>query len=656
MKKIQTKIMMLVIIATLGVSIFCSVQSIIVTQSSTMSAIRELLMESTELAADSAKNAIEKYMVMIDEIADDPTLTDERLTAAQRQSFIQKKSNTYNMHFGGLANTSGYDSYHKTDISGTVFFKEAMKGKTYLTTPYVTEDEAFMVIAAPVMKDGIMKGVVYFQCDISILQNIVEMVNIGEDGEAYILDKEGTTIAYVDDELSLSQENAIKEAEENPDDEDMQTVAEIERKMIAGEKGIAEYHYNEDDSDNVQVYAPIEGTDGWSLAVNLDKNEFMHSAYVGNNIQVAVSALLCMAVILISTFISRSISRPIVKCADRLRQLSMGDLHSAVPEVKGRDEVRILADSTALLVKNFKIIVSEMGNILESIANGDLTKDIKSEIYVGDFDHLKNYLEMISNKLNNTMRGIVMATGRVSEGSRQVALSSGELSKGTIAQSSAVEQLSATIEDMDNDARQTAQLAMQTKDAVSSAETELKESNRQIERLNEAMNLITNSSNEISKIIDTIENIAFQTNILALNASVEAARAGETGKGFAVVAGEVRSLASKSDQAAKATKELIQNSIDAVESGSDIMQKVTKSVENVVSLSVGAAEQMDIVAEAVERQMSAIEQVTEAVGQISGVVQTNSTTAGESAAVSRKLSEQSEILTKLVNGFNLRKR
>ena len=655
MKKIQTKIMMLVVLAALGVSIINSIQSVVTTQSSTMSAIEHLLTETTQLAAMSAENAISTYTLTIGEIAKNPMLVDDSLTFSQKQSFLQTRVNAYYMRYGGLSDAAGYDAYHDVDISDTVFFKEAMKGKTYMSTPYIMDGDSFMVVSSPVMKDGVVKGVVYFQCDTYLLQSIVESVNIGENGEAYILDKEGTTIACVNYDLVLERENAIRLAAENPGNKDYQTVAAIEQKMIAGESGLAEYYFEEDDSNNVQVYAPIAGTDGWSIAINLDKDEFMKEAYAGNNRQIAVSVILCIVVIIIAAGISRSIADPIVKCAKRLQGLSEGDLKSAVPKVKSKDEVRILADSTAHLVENFRDIVEEMGRILGSIANGDLTQTTDGSHYPGDFSKLQDYLETIHQKLNNTISGIVEAAHHVSAGSGQVATSSSELSRGAIAQSSAVEQLSATIEDMDRDAKQTAQLAGQTKNAVNSAEVELQESSRYIASLNEAMNQITTSANEISHIISTIENIAFQTNILALNASVEAARAGEAGKGFAVVAGEVRDLASKADQAAKATKDLIQNSITAVESGSEIVEKVTESVADVVALSEQAAEQMDTVAEAVDRQMSAIEQVTDAVGQISGVVQSNSSAAEESAAVSKELSGQANILTKLVSGFSLRK-
>ncbi|MDE6963375.1 MAG: methyl-accepting chemotaxis protein, partial [Lachnospiraceae bacterium] len=220
---------------------------------------------------------------------------------------------------------------------------------------------------------------------------------------------------------------------------------------------------------------------------------------------------------------------------------------------------------------------------------------------------------------------------------------------------SAVVELSSTLADMDNEAKKNARLSEETKTTMDNARSKLQESSGHIDGLNEAMGLITSTSNEIKHIIDTIDDIAAQTNILALNASVEAARAGEAGKGFAVVANEVRELAHKSDEAAKATMDLIQRSIDAVSNGSEAVREVTVSVSDVSALAGQAAEQMDVMAKAVERQTNSINQVNLAVSQISEVVQSNSAAAEESASTSEELSNQAEVLNRLVGAFTLRR-
>lgn len=653
MKKIQTKIMLLVILGAMGVSIISTVLSTAISRNSTLSALEQTLRETTDLAALASRHMISTYTLTVAEIASSPILTSPEISLSDKQAFIQTKVDAYYMQFGGMADARGYDSVHDKDISQEPFFQAALEGQSYMSAPYSENNSMYLVVSAPILTDGKVQGVVYFHCDTNILQSIINEIQIGENGDAYILDKNGTTIAALDTDEVLRQENLIREMAANPHDRYIQELGSIEQKMVSGESGVGKYTYPEDNTNYIQGYAPIPGTDGWSVGVTISEDEFLHYAYVGNNIQLGAGIVLCIVVILISAFVCRSVTGPVVKCAQRLRALSEGDLNSPLPQAAGRDETRILADSTAHLVRNFKAMVEEINAMLSNIANGNLRTCSLKASYPGDFQSLKSDLMTIHEKLNHTLSGISEATAHVSASSAQVADSSAALSQGSTEQASSVVQLSSTLSDMDQDAKKTALLAEQAKTAMDDAYVRLQESSAHIDGLNSAMELITSTSGEIRHIIDTIKDIAFQTNILALNASVEAARAGTAGKGFSVVANEVRELASKSDEAAKATMELIHRSIAAVDSGSQAVAKVTSSVSQIAELSEQAASQMDVMAEAVERQTDSINQVSTAVSQISEVVQSNSATAQESAATSEELSQQAAVLNRLVGGFTL---
>ena len=377
---------------------------------------------------------------------------------------------------------------------------------------------------------------------------------------------------------------------------------------------------------------------------------------------VIMSSLVSVGVILVcimimTPYLKKTVSAPLAEITQVAGRLEKGDLgltsgQEIVISVHSNDEVGDLAQIFRETIQRLRSYIGEISGVLDSIASGDLTNSIQQD-YVGDFASIKRSLDGIENNLNNTMGQIKTSAEQVSAGSEQVSNSAQSLAQGATEQASSVEELSATVNEISENAKKTAQATREAGQFVEQAGAQLNISVEYVQQLNTAMAKISSSSEEISKIIATIENIAFQTNILALNAAVEAARAGAAGKGFAVVADEVRNLANKSDEAAKATKELIESSIASVNEGSDVVEKVTQSLTRTSESAGGVTEKMSIVVEAVESQTAAISQVTEGIDQISAVVQTNSATE-ECAAASEELSSQASLFRQLVRAFRLR--
>ena len=370
-------------------------------------------------------------------------------------------------------------------------------------------------------------------------------------------------------------------------------------------------------------------------------------------------AVIIVCVFFLAAFLKKTVSAPLAEITQVANRMERGDLglNDSNGErginVHSNDEVGQLARIFERTIHRLRSYIGEIASILDSISSGDLTASAQQE-YVGDFMSIKTSLDQIQFKLNDTMSQIRESAEQVSASAEQVSNGAQALAQGATEQASSIQELSATITDISGNAKRTAQATGEAGQYVEQAGGQLGVSMEYVKQLNTAMGKISSSSEEISKIIATIENIAFQTNILALNAAVEAARAGTAGKGFAVVADEVRNLANKSDEAAKATKDLIESSIAAVAEGSNVVTEVTQSLERTSVSAGGVTSQMSIVVEAVEMQTTAISQVTEGIDQISSVVQTNSATSEECAAASQELSSQATLLKNLVVAFRLK--
>lgn len=364
-----------------------------------------------------------------------------------------------------------------------------------------------------------------------------------------------------------------------------------------------------------------------------------------------------VCVLFLMVYLKKSVTFPLKELTRVVQDIEKGDLGLASGDdikvnIRSNDEIGMLGEILRDTMFRLRGYIGEISEVLEAIANGDLTSQIKQE-YIGDFISIKNSLDTIENRLNSTMGQIAQSTAQVSGGASQMSDSAQMLAQGATEQTSSVQDLVATVSQISDSSKKTAVAAEEAGQFVNQAGEHLGVSVGYVEELNTTMEDIYESSEEIRKIIDTIENIAFQTNILALNAAVEATRAGSAGKGFNVVADEVRNLANKCDEAAKATKELINGSITVVNKGREAVERVTNSLKETNKISDSMTDKMSIVVEAVESQATSIVQVTEGIDQISAVVQVNSATSEECAATSEELSSQVSLLKNLIGTFRL---
>lgn len=572
------------------------------------------------------------------------------LTDGEMSAFIQVKRALENYGFidAAIINKQQVTKTSQFLADGDLFtdtcVQAATSGETVLTSTRQMEDGSVrFFVATPTIT-----GCVILTLDAQYFSNMILNITVGDSGNVFMIDSTGVMIASKNAQLVDERQNFI---EYGKTDQAYAGAAAVYTRMTNGETGVDEYSYSS--GDRICAFRPVTASDGWSVGAVAPTQEMTASVLYIIAALLACS-LVCMVlgVLLVGRYVT-SVTNPIRSVTERMRLLAQGDLSSEVKVSQRKDEIGTLTGAFYETVESLKSYIKDIENVLREISQGNLQVAPQAD-FRGEFIEIRKSLEQILNSLNETFKEILDSASQVSGSAAQFSSGAQTLSQGATEQASSVEELAATISEISAAISSNARSAAEVNDHMHAVGQGAEESNRQMNEMLKAMGDIKTASDQIDKIIKTIEDIAFQTNILALNAAVEAARAGSAGKGFAVVADEVRNLAGKSAEASKDTAALIENALNAVQHGTGIADETAKSLLRVVDGVNRVNKAVTEISDGAAQQAASTAQVNQGIEQISGVVQTNSATAEESAATSDDLLRQSQKLLELVRKFQLR--
>lgn len=450
----------------------------------------------------------------------------------------------------------------------------------------------------------------------------------------------------------------------HPDAEKIATIAEeqfvkdIIDRVKNKAKGYDSLRYTEGEKEYIAAYNSISDHDWVFILTDATDEVFADVATMKNNMSFLFLIFIMGLSVLAYTIIAVSI-RPISKIEDTIVELGRLNLDAAKnieQYTKRKDEVGHIAVAVESLCGTLKNASDDVARILGEMANENFSVDVEQnkQYYIGDFAVIAEKLHVIKNNLVTVMEEIYMAADQVDAGSVQVASGAQLLSQGAMEQSAAIDEIVYNIRDIEDKVRNNSNNCADASELMEKTAGYLADVDEKMQRLTEAMGNIDEASGKIKNIIKTIEDIAFQTNILALNAAVEAARAGEAGKGFAVVADEVRNLAAKSAEAVNLTAELVNRSVEAVQEGTEITEQTAVAMNALGDSANTVKGIVDQIALASGGQAEMVSRVNSDVVQISNVIQSNSSTAQQSAASSEELSGQAGMLKALISRFRLR--
>ena len=608
-----------------------------------------ILLDSLQpMARQSAKTVEANIHMLADRmmnIAEDSRLNeaaDAGVLQENRSQVLTQAAEIYELHTIGLYDPEGHlvqgigGAPQQLESGFFALLRETDNLTTDASTRF--QDQLGITMGMPVKKDGETSLYVVGVYKYDALHDVISSINLGRHGMAYMVNHDGAVIGHPDQSMILS---GTTMAQLGGGDQD--TV----QRVTSDETGATEFSV--DSKIMLAAFSPIRGTQ-WSLVIQVPKADY--SSYINGAMMVAVLATFTVLVvsILLVLRLARSISRPVKNVTERMITLSDGDLHTEVSQIRSGDELEVLTRTLGDTVERVNHYISDIQQVLTQVAEGNLQTEPQVD-YKGDFALIRASLCTILQSMNETISGFRSAANRLAEMSESLSSQSGHLYQASMEQTKSTSELVGEVSHVKEQLVSLTDSSTQTREKTNEISGCIREAGTLMESLSGAMDDISANAQKITQIAKSIEDIAFQTNILALNASVEAARAGSAGKGFAVVAEEVRQLASKSSEAAQSAADTVSNTRTIIQNGVELTTAAVGSLRNISSVSVQIGEITHRLAAAVQGQKNALVIMEERIETISGIAERNLQNAGDTEQSSSVLAKEAEALRFQVKKF-----
>ena len=636
--KLSTKISIVFSLTIIILVYIIGTEACLYSYSSTISLVEKNSRSSAKTTARDIEALLQNYKNIAKASGSDITLIGN-VPNEVRVKKVEQLAKQYGFTSGNLLNKKGVSIKDGTDFSDRDYVKAALNGKTNISDVTLSKytNTYGISIAAPLISSGRIIGVVYYRADVDFMNDIVKHISVGQGSYAYILDENNNVIAHKNEKYIMN-------------DKYKEMIPKDIKNCISSQNGSMTCSYGGD--KYICGYSKIDKTANWRVVIaspesayNSDILRFVKKLVISDIIALIVA-------IIVALIIARVISRPIVRVKNLLSALAQGDLSVQLNDTKNKDELGILQNSAVSRNRMLADMLTQSGDVLSKMAAYDLTSEDMRE-YPGKFNELAASINTNKAILSNMILNIQNSSVNVDGGSKQLAEAASMLSEGTMAQASSLQKLVTDVENVAQNINANSDKTIFVNESLGNLDSEIKDGDQKMQELSNVVRTVEEMSEDIKKIVNTIDGIAFQTNILALNASVEAARAGESGKGFAVVAQEIGTLATKSSDASKKTAELIEKCIKGIESAKEYADITSDSLAKIVSDSNNIANAFDEMSKANEIQAKNANDIRNEIENISQVVQSNTATAQQTAASTEVLSEQAAALKDMTGRFKV---
>ena len=575
----------------------------------------------------------------------DNNVVDATTTRNNRAELLTETAEIYELHTIALYNLDGQlvQGIDGAPQSLEEDFFALLRETDNFTTSSSTifQEKLGITMGMPVKENGETALYVVGVYKYDTLNDVISSINLGRHSTAYMVDRNGIITGHPDQSLVLAKNMLSQLGGENP---------EILNRITAGETGAAEFPI--DGKHILVAFSPIRGTQ-WSLVLHIPESDYSHMINGAVFVAIAFTFVVLIFSILLVLHLARSISRPIKNVTARMVSLSNGDLHTTITPVRSKDELEVLTLTLSTTVESINNYILDIQQVLTHVANGNLCINPQVD-YKGDFALIRNSLRTITQSMNETITDFRKTTTQLAYMSEELNNQSSQLHQASLEQNQSTEALVCEISHVKEQLSSVTESTSQTRSKTTEIAGCIQDASSHMLSLSGAMDNINSNTEEITKIAKVIEDIAFQTSILALNASIEASRAGTAGRGFAVVAAQVKDLAAKSAEAAQNATEMVAHTSSIIQTGVKLTADTANSLHVISTVSDQISTISDRLVTAVEGQKNALSIIDERIEAISGIADQNLQNASEIEQSSALLAKEAELLQSHVKKFTLK--
>ncbi len=614
---------------------------------------RMLLLDNMQtLAKVSSQNISSNLHLLTDRMANlmlEEVLADDTADSQVKQQVLDERESRIEFVWLAAYDGKGQKLYGDEEapavLEGREYYAQVLATNNIVIGEPVYEDGIWQIAVAATMKKGEeIYAYLIGSYKYDLLGDVLGNINIGANGEAYIINEKGDIIADRDGE-NMSARNNIYDLYGSKKNNKLLDAMTDFQTGAAGMRMHGIYRY--------AAYSPVAGTN-WTLVVDAPNSDFMGAVAVTGIVSIALSVLLVMGAIVYSGRVSSRISDSLSLATDRLSSLAEGNLKDEVSIAQTGDEAQVLTEALAKTIKNVDTYIEDLGHSLGSLSEGDYSKEAPDS-FTGDFRAIREALCGITDSLNETMRRIHATSKAVSRNSSEVSEYAERLYGGAMEQEKALERLDGSIRLITDRIMRIDESASKVKQSAAGAEEKADLGKNQMDTMLDAMNDIYADMQEIIHISHMIEEISDQTGLLSLNASIEAARAGDAGRGFGIVAQQIGILAEQTASALQRTVEIIGQTSLSINKGMKAAETTAGSFAEIHEMTKEFTDISREIGRIAKEQQEAVAQVSEEIGRVQEVADTNQELSRMTDEAAAKSLKEAGELEELVEAVKLRR-